>query len=85
MLRGARLALEQEPRRALALTAEHKQRFPSGVLAQEREVIAIEALARLGRQDAARARADRFTADFPDSPHRERVDEASAGQAGARP
>lgn len=42
---------------------------PNGLLAQEREALAIEALAALGRRDAARARADAFLARYPASPH----------------
>jgi hypothetical protein len=85
LLRGARALLERDPSRALALTAEHERRFPNGVLAQEREVIAIAALARLGQDEAARSRADHFATDYPDSPHRDRVGEATSGQGAARP
>jgi hypothetical protein len=42
---------------------------PNGLLAQEREALAIEALAALGRRDAARARADAFLERYPRSPH----------------
>ncbi len=52
---------------ALAAAREHQQRFPSGQLVEEREALAIRALARLGNDDAARARADRFYARFPNS------------------
>jgi hypothetical protein len=38
-------------------------------LAQEREVIAIRALARLKRFDAARARAALFLTEHPESPY----------------
>jgi outer membrane protein assembly factor BamD (BamD/ComL family) len=51
------------------LTQEHARRFPSGTLVQEREVLAIEALARLGRLPEARRRLDAFRATFPRSPH----------------
>jgi hypothetical protein len=43
-------------------------------MAQEREVIAIDALMRLGRADGAKARAGRFHAAWPDSAHGRRVD-----------
>ncbi|AKV00443.1 hypothetical protein AKJ09_07106 [Labilithrix luteola] len=58
---------------ALAMTREHEQRCASGTLAQERERIAIEALAKLGRNDAARARAHAFEERYPSSPHVRRV------------
>jgi hypothetical protein len=85
LLRSARAALADNPRRAYGLTQEHKRRFPSGMLAQEREVIAIEALSRMGRSDAASSRADQFSDEYPDSPHRIRVDRAASGKGGARP
>jgi hypothetical protein len=64
----ARRALEAEdPARALQAAAQHERRFPSGVLAQEREAMGIRALVMQGRAEDARARADRFAARFPDS------------------
>ena len=60
--------------RALEITSEHRRAHPNGVLVQEREVIAIEALVRLGREAEARAAADRFRAAFPTSGHLLRVD-----------
>lgn len=77
LLRAARASLDRDPRRSLALTEEHRRRFPRGMLVQEREVIAIEALAKLGKSDSARSRADQFAEDYPDSPHRGRVDGTS--------
>lgn len=62
-----------DPAGALAVAREHEQRCPAGALVQERERIAIEALARLGRADAARARASAFQERFPSSPHLRRV------------
>ena len=60
--------------RALEITAEHRRLHPNGVLAQEREVIAIEALIRLGRDADAHAAADRFRDAYPTSGHLLRVD-----------
>ncbi|MBW2524326.1 MAG: hypothetical protein JRI23_09135 [Deltaproteobacteria bacterium] len=85
LLRAARARLADDPRGAYALTQEHKRRFPRGMLAQEREVIAIEALSRMGKDDAAQSRADRFGDAYPDSPHRDRVQGAASGKGGARP
>jgi len=48
-------------------------RFPAGVLAQEREVLAIEALAKSGQRAAASARASAFLAAHPTSPHATKV------------
>lgn len=48
-------------------------RFPDGVLGQEREVLAIEALARAGQRTAASARAAAFLQAHPTSPHATKV------------
>jgi hypothetical protein len=69
LLLRARQELSSDPSGAFALTQEHARRFPSGTLVQEREVLAIEALARLGRSSEARRRLDAFRARFPQSPH----------------
>lgn len=76
LLKAARAALDENPSRALALTQEHRQKFPSGMLSQEREVIAIDALARLGRTKAARDKAEGFEKDYPDSVHKGRVEDS---------
>lgn len=76
LLEQARSALGRDPARALSLTQQHAARFPSGVLKQEREVIAIEALRRLGRGAAASERASSFERAFPDSAHRRAVEAA---------
>jgi hypothetical protein len=74
LLARARRVVAGSPARALQLTAEHAQRFTDGVLAQEREVLAIEALFRMGQRDLAIKRARRFTERYPDSAHRVRLD-----------
>jgi hypothetical protein len=76
LLRDARLALNGDPAGALALTEQHRREYPNGGLAQEREVIAITALARLGRTSEARSRAERFRSSYPTSPYIDRVDRA---------
>lgn len=67
LLQQAQAELGGNPGRALALTQQHARRFPGGALSQEREAIAIQALAGLGRTAEARARAERFAAAFPGS------------------
>lgn len=69
LIERARKALGSEPRRALALTREHQRRFPTGALALEREVIALQALARTGQTAEARRRALAFEAHYPKSIH----------------
>ena len=63
----------RSPARALELLEEHRQRFPFGILAQERDVFAVEALWRAGRRDLATERAKRFLAAHPDSGHAARL------------
>lgn len=77
LLEQARRALGSDPRRALSLTREHETTYPGGVLAQEREVIAIEALRRLGRADEAARRLERFERLFPQSAHRRKLERPS--------
>ncbi len=74
LLERARRALASNPARALALTEQDRTRFPAGVLAQEREVIAIEALKRLGRSDEAARRAADFARRYPGSAYRKKLD-----------
>jgi hypothetical protein len=67
-LASMRSAAHSDPARALAMAAEGNARFPKGIFGQEREVIAIQSLAALGRRDEARTRAEAFLARHPKSP-----------------
>jgi hypothetical protein len=80
LLDSARAALASDPRRALLLTQEHMRRFPHGALVQEREVIAIEALSRLGQTNAARSRGNEFERRYPGSAHQQKIDQTTRGQ-----
>lgn len=73
LLRDARLALQSSPNLALGLTDQHASLYPLGKMAQERELIAISALVRLGRHAAVLSRAQRFERDFPNSPYRQQI------------
>jgi hypothetical protein len=75
LLLDARNALSQDPARALRLTQEHARLYPSGVLTQEREVIAIDALRRLGRVDLAQTRSSEFEKKYPGSVHRSKINQ----------
>lgn len=76
LLRSARRALADHPAQALHFTDEHLRRFTQGMLVQEREAIAVEALVHLGRTGDAKVRAQAFFALFPGSPYRGRVERA---------
>lgn len=73
LLESARRLLKSEPQRALLLTEEHARLYPKGALSQEREVIAIEALSRLGKREDAKARGADFGDAYPDSAHQPRL------------
>jgi hypothetical protein len=69
LLQRANAAVKADPAQALSLAAEHRRRFPSGNLAQEREVIAIKALLALGEQARAREALTHFQNNYPRSAH----------------
>lgn len=74
VLADARAALRGgDPASALAKLDAAGGRFPDGVLAQEREVLEIEALARAGKSAEASARANTFLQKYPTSPHAAKV------------
>jgi hypothetical protein len=62
-----------DPERALTLANRHAELYARGVMSEEREAIAIEALHRLGR-DAARIRFGEFVVRFPRSGYRTRLE-----------
>jgi hypothetical protein len=66
---------------ALAAVVEHEKKYPAGAHAEEREALAVQALARAGRTADAKARAERFHQRFPGSFFTSIVDNA----AGAKP
>jgi hypothetical protein len=73
-LRRAHAQIGSAPGQALAMAEAYPQRYPGGKLGQEREMIAISALAALGRTAEARARAKVFLTLFPESAHRRRLE-----------
>jgi hypothetical protein len=69
-LTRARSALQSgQPGEALSILEAAERTIERPMLGQEREVVAIRALAASGRAEAARSRARQFVANFPDSPH----------------
>lgn len=75
LLEQARRALNSSPSYALQLANQHRTLYPRGVLTQEREVIAIEALRKLHRGSEADQRASGFSKSFPGSAHQRMVDD----------
>lgn len=70
LLRAARGAIDSSPDRALALLAEHAQKFPQSTLADERQLFTIQALVQAGRMLEAN---EQFEHLRPDSPYRGRA------------
>jgi hypothetical protein len=69
----ARGALRGHPSEALRLTREAAEAFPRGQLVEEREAVAIRALALLGRNEQAKTRAQAFLRLYSDGPHADAV------------
>jgi hypothetical protein len=69
LLFQARQLRRSAPRKALALLDEHAARFADGMLAPEREVIAIEILRALGQDEEAAQRLARYRTRYPQSLH----------------
>jgi hypothetical protein len=85
LIAEARAALASgSPARAYEPLARHARRFPRGVLAQEREVLLIQALCALGRAPEARDHERRFREAFPDSPHAAALGSTCAATPAAR-
>jgi hypothetical protein len=73
VLESARRLLETDPARAVSLIDEHARRFPSGALGEERELLAVDALLRAGRVDAAESRARAALRAHPNGVHAARI------------
>lgn len=67
LLGEARASLAEDPAQALALLEQHRERFPHGLLREEREAYSILLLARLDRVADAERRLVDFRMDFPGS------------------
>lgn len=73
LLSQAQRALKTDATRALSLSREHQRAYPSGVFAEERDALMIDALARLGHASQARTLAARFFERYPRSSHQTRI------------
>lgn len=73
LLEQARSQLAISPSRALKLTAQHEHEFAQGQLLAERELIAVDALLRLGRNAEAERRAAPLLSDASNQVFAERL------------
>lgn len=67
LLKRARSTATSDPAQSLAISARHRAEFPNGAFAEERELLVITALLRLGRTGEANARAAAFRSRYPRS------------------
>lgn len=79
LLKRARETLAKNPGTSFSLAEEHRKTYAHGRLGQEREVIAITALMRLGRPTAARERADQFKRAYPRSAYLGQIERVVSG------
>lgn len=77
LLQTASTVLGANPAEALQLCEEHRKFYPGGAMSQEREMIAVTALVRLGRQEEAYARAEQFRRNYPKSAYLRQIDKVS--------
>jgi hypothetical protein len=70
---AAKRALATDPARALELVADANREFKASVYAEDREGIAVLALAKLGRNDQARARGEAYLAAHPKGSYADRI------------
>lgn len=73
LIERARAALKSSPARALALAEQHARTFPTGYLSLERELVAVDALQRLHRRQAARARGEALLSRARGSIYEDRI------------
>jgi outer membrane protein assembly factor BamD (BamD/ComL family) len=62
-----------DPIEALRMIERAASDFPGGVLTEEREALAVRALAKAGQDEGARQRGRAFLRAFPKSPHASEV------------
>ncbi len=82
LLERARTLLGSSPGQALAILTEHQRAFPHGALGPERELLAVDALVRLGRRDEAERRGRSLTARAAGSLYEERVERILSPDSG---
>jgi hypothetical protein len=81
LLEVARATLGSDPAQSLEITREHAKLFPLGQLSDERELIAVDALLRLGRRNEAWRRAAPRLAQAPESLYAKRLRQLFGGDA----
>jgi hypothetical protein len=75
--------LDLQPLAALTVLLEHERQFPRGILAEERDVLRVEAERALGRTPQAIAHAKAFCAQYPNSSQTRTLEHWLAAQLNA--
>lgn len=79
LIEHARVALRRgTPDEALRTLMSHERRFPDGQLAEERDVLLVEAYLVAGNLKLARERLDHYNATYPNGVHAQRAAAAAA-------
>jgi hypothetical protein len=73
LLYRAKKAARTDHRAALHMLEQHATHFPHGTLVEEREVLAIDLLRRMGREPEAKQRSAQFLRQFPQSSYRSAI------------
>jgi hypothetical protein len=73
LLERARQLMSSDARQALSSLDAHRREFPNGALELERELMAVDALLKLGQRDAALRRAAQLRARAPGSIYEQRL------------
>jgi hypothetical protein len=74
LLERAQRSLRSDPEGALELVRRAEARYPGGSLQEERAVVRIDALLRLGRIEDAKRRGEAFLRAHPDSVYRAKIE-----------
>jgi hypothetical protein len=74
LIAEAQRAVTRDAHKALRLLDQHAHDYPSGVFAEERDALRIDALSRLGTRAALVSRARAFLSAYPASLHRARIE-----------
>ena len=86
LIERARVALRRgTPDEALRTLMSHERRFPDGQLAEERDVLLVEAYLADGNLKLARERLDHYNAAYPNGLHGQRAADAAAELAHRSP
>jgi hypothetical protein len=83
LITRAQSLLDLQPSAALTVLLEHEREFPRGILAEERDVLRVEAERALGRTPQAIAHAKAFCAQYPNSPQTRTLEHWLAAQISA--